>query len=115
MKLPISCEIVKNICAMLDRAKLTKDQAYECSKTGQFTKEQYEAVVEQMNKIEVNCKIVLAEITFEDITYLIPESSIEAANKISKSFLAISALDKTRAQLEKNQKFLRILIRSYIL
>lgn len=97
MKLPISYEIVRNICAMLQRAKLTKEQAYECSKAGQFTKDQYEVVVEQMNKIEINCKIVLAEITFEDITYLIPESSVEAANKISKSFLAISALDKTRA------------------
>jgi len=97
MKLPISCEIVKNICAMLDRAMLTKNQAYECLKIRQFTEEQYTAVVEQMNKIEINCKIVLAEITFEDITYFIPESSIEAANKISKSFLAISALDKTRA------------------
>lgn len=97
MKLPISCEIINNICAMLDRAKLTKNQAYGCFKIGQFTEDQYMAVVEQMNKIEVNCKIVLAEITFEGITYLIPESSVEIANKISKSFLAISALDKTRA------------------
>lgn len=97
MKLPISCEIVKNICSMLDRALVTKNQAYDCLTIGQFTKEQYAAVVEQMNKIEVNCKIVLAQITFEDVTYLIPESSVEAANKISKSFIAISALGKTRA------------------
>lgn len=97
MKLPISCEIVKNICAMLDRAMLTKNQAYECLRSGQFTKEQYAAVVEQMNKIEINCKIVLAEITFENADYFISESSIESANKISKSFIAISALDKTRA------------------
>lgn len=97
MKLPISCEIVKNICAMLDRAMLTRAQAAEYFADGIYAESQYNSVITQMHNVEHRCKVIIGSISFTGKVYKIPESLIEDANKISKSFTAISALDKTRA------------------
>lgn len=97
MKLPISYETVKNICAMLQRAMLTRAQAAEYFAYDLYDESQYDSVITQMKSIENRCKSIIGSIRVTDKVYKIPDYLIEDANKISKAFLAISALDKTRA------------------
>lgn len=97
MKLPISYETVKNICAMLQRAMLTRAQAAEYFAYDLYDESQYISVITQMKSIENRCKSIIGSIRVAGKVYKIPDYLIEDANKISKAFLAISALDKTRA------------------
>ena len=92
----ISLEVIMNVWFMLQRAKLTRSQAADYFADGTYAESQYNSVITQMHNVEHRCKSIIGSIRFTGKVYKIPESLIEDANKISKSFIAISKLDKIK-------------------